>query len=288
MRKVTDITQDIISLGDKIKELTKKQNVLVRLLCMERKRTALLRQELEFLKINGLGDVEASILKEVETIIACGQLCKCFMTRQEMDVNIFSTGDGPTFDGSDFNNNDVLMVSSPFKENVSSFPQGKNIDVEMLSPLHENSMSLKIEELDNTIKTYSDLVINNVRSQSVKDEDNDSILDVDSNEGDHMNDVESTVNTFDLVKKFRICKSPKTFQGAANTTSGKRNRKQSKQFGFAVPNNIYESSRRSNCGSCDGCLKPECQRCLYCKDKPKYGGLGTKKQKCIERKCKFS
>ena len=288
MREVTDITQDIVSLGDKIEELTKKQNVLVSLLCMERKRTALLRKELEFLKINGRGDVEATILREVETIIASGKSCKCCMVGQEIDGNIVSTGDEPAFDGSVFDNNDVLMVSSPCKENIPSFRHGKSIDVEMLPPLHKNSISLKIEELENTIGIYSDLVMNNVSSQAVINEDNDSTLVVDINEGAHLIEVESTVKTMDLMKKFRSCKSPEKFHGAANTTSGKRNRKQSEQFGFAVPNDIYESQRRSNCRSCDGCLRPECQRCLYCKDKPKYGGLGIKKQKCIRRKCKFS
>ena len=44
------------------------------------------------------------------------------------------------------------------------------------------------------------------------------------------------------------------------------------------------SSKKDNSGATD----QKKYISTYCKDKPKYGGLGTKKQKCIERKCKFS
>ena len=33
------------------------------------------------------------------------------------------------------------------------------------------------------------------------------------------------------------------------------------------------------------CLTPDCGSCSNCKDKPKFGGPGTKKQKCMIRKC---
>jgi len=287
MRKVTDITQDILSLGDKIKELTNKQSVLVSLLCMERKQTALLRKELELMKCNRLGDFEASIIREVETMLTSGQSCNCFIVQSEMNGNNASNDDDPTIDGSDFNNSDVLLSSSPCKENVSSIPQSRNIDVDMLSSLNENSISLKTEELEYDSEIESDLVVHNVRSQAVINEDNDSTFDIDTNDGAHLNDMKSPVKTYDLVNKFRSCKSHKSFLAAENTTSEKRSRRQSKQYGFAVPIDIYEPPRRSNCGSCDGCLKRECQKCLYCKDKPKYGGQGIKKQKCIERKCKL-
>ena len=289
MRNVTDITQDIISLGDKIKELTKKQSVLVNLLCMERRQTALLRKELELLNSNRQRDSEASILREVETILASNQSCNCFIVRRELNGNIASTDNDPTIEGSDFKKSDVLLISSPCRENtLSSIPEGKIIDVEMHSSLKEDSMSLKNEGLENDSEIESDLVVSNVRSQAVIKEYIDTTLDIDTNEGAYLKDVDSTVKTYNLVRKLRSSKSPKKFQVAEHTTSEKRSRKHSEHYGFAVPIDIYESPRRSNCGNCDGCLKRECQKCLYCKDKPKYGGLGIKKQKCIERKCKLN
>ena len=46
-------------------------------------------------------------------------------------------------------------------------------------------------------------------------------------------------------------------------------------------------SRRKNCGNCNGCLAENCGHCEYCKDMPKFGGPGIKKQRCIRRQCLF-
>ena len=40
------------------------------------------------------------------------------------------------------------------------------------------------------------------------------------------------------------------------------------------------------CTKCSGCLIPDCQECIYCLDKPKYGGRFVLKQKCVSRACK--
>ena len=43
-------------------------------------------------------------------------------------------------------------------------------------------------------------------------------------------------------------------------------------------------SRR--CGACAACLcEEDCKKCRFCKDMPKYGGLGRMRQKCIKRQC---
>ena len=43
-------------------------------------------------------------------------------------------------------------------------------------------------------------------------------------------------------------------------------------------------SRR--CGLCAACLREEdCKKCRFCKDMPKYGGVGRMRQKCIKRQC---
>ena len=43
--------------------------------------------------------------------------------------------------------------------------------------------------------------------------------------------------------------------------------------------------KRKRCGSCDGCRRPDCGVCVLCKDKPKFGGPGKRKQCCELRKC---
>ena len=43
--------------------------------------------------------------------------------------------------------------------------------------------------------------------------------------------------------------------------------------------------RRQACGHCGPCSMDDCGVCSNCEDKPKFGGLGKKKQKCILKKC---
>nr|XP_027197597.1 uncharacterized protein LOC113791944 [Dermatophagoides pteronyssinus] len=45
--------------------------------------------------------------------------------------------------------------------------------------------------------------------------------------------------------------------------------------------------RRMACRVCEGCLQDDCGTCLYCLDKPKFGGNDIKKQKCLKRRCLF-
>ena len=51
---------------------------------------------------------------------------------------------------------------------------------------------------------------------------------------------------------------------------------------------VQKKRHRYNCGNCLGCARDEdCGECDFCLDKPKFGGPGTKKQKCELRWCKF-
>ncbi len=55
-----------------------------------------------------------------------------------------------------------------------------------------------------------------------------------------------------------------------------------------IVDKFYVSSlklRSTPCGECDGCRRDDCAHCVYCTDKPKFGGPGKKKQKCILRAC---
>ena len=41
------------------------------------------------------------------------------------------------------------------------------------------------------------------------------------------------------------------------------------------------ASKTRRCGECEGCNREDCAECEACKDKPKFGGKGTKKQVSI-------
>lgn len=43
--------------------------------------------------------------------------------------------------------------------------------------------------------------------------------------------------------------------------------------------------RRHRCNKCTACLAPDCGRCRYCLDKPKYGGPSTIRKSCVFKRC---
>ena len=44
--------------------------------------------------------------------------------------------------------------------------------------------------------------------------------------------------------------------------------------------------RSVRCGKCDGCEREDCGMCKNCVDKPKFGGIGQRKQGCVRKICK--
>lgn len=40
-----------------------------------------------------------------------------------------------------------------------------------------------------------------------------------------------------------------------------------------------------SCGKCATCTAEDCGKCIYCLDRPKFGGPFIKKQRCIKRRC---
>ena len=50
------------------------------------------------------------------------------------------------------------------------------------------------------------------------------------------------------------------------------------------PLEIYGSAKKLGvCKQCPGCLAEDCGQCRQCLDKPKFGGPGRQKQKCVEK-----
>ncbi|XP_025100366.1 uncharacterized protein LOC112567768 isoform X2 [Pomacea canaliculata] len=44
--------------------------------------------------------------------------------------------------------------------------------------------------------------------------------------------------------------------------------------------------RKGRCKECEGCLAVDCGKCMYCRDRPKFGGQNILKQACIKRRCR--
>lgn len=46
-----------------------------------------------------------------------------------------------------------------------------------------------------------------------------------------------------------------------------------------------EKVRFQNCKNCKNCKIKDCGLCISCKDKPKFGGIGIRKQSCKNKPC---
>jgi len=52
-----------------------------------------------------------------------------------------------------------------------------------------------------------------------------------------------------------------------------------------INSNIVKPGKRRRCLGCEICRRPDCKTCKYCLDMVKYGGKGSLRQKCSDRKC---
>ena len=56
---------------------------------------------------------------------------------------------------------------------------------------------------------------------------------------------------------------------------------------YAARRNVVSArgGKATPCRACPACIRPDCEVCVYCKDKKHFGGPGKLKQRCKERKC---
>lgn len=60
----------------------------------------------------------------------------------------------------------------------------------------------------------------------------------------------------------------------------------SPKFITPTPYSTRGRRRQQNCGQCENCQREDdCGKCASCKDKVKFGGRGTKRKKCEEKRC---
>ena len=57
------------------------------------------------------------------------------------------------------------------------------------------------------------------------------------------------------------------------------------KVGMFLSCKIFIGGKQKQCGRCEGCNQKDCGKCKFCLDKPKFGGPGKKKKKCINRHC---
>lgn len=56
-------------------------------------------------------------------------------------------------------------------------------------------------------------------------------------------------------------------------------------YWYVLINIFLGAMSRRRCGVCDNCKQADCGLCMYCRDKPRFGGPGKLKQSCLKRKC---
>lgn len=54
----------------------------------------------------------------------------------------------------------------------------------------------------------------------------------------------------------------------------------------SAPRPGQKRPRSVRCGKCDGCERDDCGSCKNCLDKPKFGGIGQRKQGCVKKICR--
>ena len=88
------------------------------------------------------------------------------------------------------------------------------------------------------------------------------------------------------IDSYYVSSTPKSSPGNALKRLSSTSRKAkvvARSFGGSYPSLL--KMRLSSCGNCEGCVREDCGKCVFCKDKVKFGGPGKKKQRCLLRAC---
>ena len=72
------------------------------------------------------------------------------------------------------------------------------------------------------------------------------------------------------------------------TSTGEKEKKvRAKHKMVAVYGSSERATKSRRCGECEGCMRDDCGVCPACRDKPRFGGKGSKKKACIARSCRM-
>ena len=90
--------------------------------------------------------------------------------------------------------------------------------------------------------------------------------------------------------KARVFNStPRKPRSAPVTPQGepKEKKVRAKHKMLAVYGSSDRASKSRRCGECEGCMRDDCGNCAACRDKPRFGGKGSKKKACVARSCRM-
>eukprot|EP00106_Octopus_bimaculoides_P022470 XP_014789912.1 PREDICTED: uncharacterized protein LOC106883428 isoform X2 [Octopus bimaculoides] len=168
--------------------------------------------------------------------------------------------DAVTLASSEKQLSDNDLVFSPAKRSSPSVKKGEGI----------SSTAVSCEEADFVQLMSPKNKQNNRRSRRTKDISDEKYL------------KEEVIHSED-----NVC-NPSESSSTANDTSTCRtptgNKSTTTKSGSVLK---LRRRRKVRCKQCEGCLADDCGVCVYCLDKPKYGGKNVIKQACINRRCKF-
>ena len=75
------------------------------------------------------------------------------------------------------------------------------------------------------------------------------------------------------------------FWGAVQVLQGSGPRQQQCAPCAPSPCGLQSKLKGNRCGECAACNRDDCGSCLNCRDKPRFGGRGARKQACVMRTC---
>lgn len=81
-------------------------------------------------------------------------------------------------------------------------------------------------------------------------------------------------------------RTPKTPRQPVTPGSGEK-KVRAKHKMLAVYGSSERASKSRRCGECEGCMRDDCGNCAACRDKPRFGGKGSKKKACVARACRM-
>jgi hypothetical protein len=87
---------------------------------------------------------------------------------------------------------------------------------------------------------------------------------------------------------FALCKAAAEPSGETEADQSPTNELPEERMQWApmpVPRAGQKRPRSVRCGRCNGCMRDDCGTCKNCVDKPKFGGLGQRKQGCVKKVC---
>lgn len=101
----------------------------------------------------------------------------------------------------------------------------------------------------------------------------------------HMNNKHQDLNGTNLSVDSLKSSLESSILNGSTKDSNNNNKSNSTANGNNKPTKGTAGKKVWSCGKCSTCVAEDCGKCIYCLDRPKFGGPFVKKQRCIKRRC---